>query len=133
MHPSGSRPLDSVASGHADAEQAAALANEAKVAAAALAGAFQAAIAAADSEQEQLIEEEKVARHAATVATNERNQANDLAYLSPTRGRATAARRGHDRTRKGGRCRLGRYGFRPGVGGGAQPGQAWAPGRLGPG
>ena len=73
--------LDSVASGHANTEQAAALANEAKVAAAALAGAFQAAIAAAGSEQERLIEEEKVARHAATVATNERNQANDLAYL----------------------------------------------------
>ena len=72
--------LDSVASGHANTEQAVALANEAKVAAAALAGAFQAAIAAADSEQERLIEEENVARHAATVAT-ERNQANDLAYL----------------------------------------------------
>lgn len=73
--------LDSVASGHADAEQAAALANEAKAAAAALAAAFQAAIAAANSEQERLIEEEKVARQTATVATNERNQANDLAYL----------------------------------------------------
>jgi hypothetical protein len=73
--------LDSVASGHADAEQAVVLANKAKLGAAALAAAFQAAIAAADSEQERLAEEEKVARHVATVATNERNQANDLAYL----------------------------------------------------
>lgn len=73
--------LDGVASGHADVEQAVAAANQAGVAAAALAASFQAAIRAADSEQERLLDEEDVARKAATAANNERNQANDLAYL----------------------------------------------------
>jgi hypothetical protein len=73
--------LDGVASGHADVDQAVAAANQAGVAAAALAASFQAAISAADSEQERLLEEEDVARKAATAANNERNQANDLAYL----------------------------------------------------
>lgn len=73
--------LDGVASGHADVEREVAAAHEAGVAAAALAASFQAAITAADSERERLMAEEGVARHAATAATNERNQANDLAYL----------------------------------------------------
>jgi hypothetical protein len=73
--------LDGVASGHADVEQALTAANQARVAAAALAASFQAAISAADSEQERLLAEGDVARKAATTANNERNQANDLAYL----------------------------------------------------
>ena len=73
--------LDGVASGHAGVEKAVAAANEAGVAAAALAASFEAAITVADSEQERLLTEEDVARRAATAATNERNQANDLLYL----------------------------------------------------
>ena len=73
--------LDGVASGHADVEQAVTAANQAGAGAAALAASFQVAISAADSEQERLLEEEDVARKAATAANNERNQANDLAYL----------------------------------------------------
>jgi len=73
--------LEGVASGHADVEQAVAAANEAGAAAAALAASFQAAISAADSEHAGLLAEEEVARRAATAANNERNQANDLAYL----------------------------------------------------
>jgi hypothetical protein len=56
--------LDGVADGHTDVERAVAAANT-----------------AADSEQEQLLAEEDVARQAVTAANNERNQANDLAYL----------------------------------------------------
>lgn len=73
--------LDGVANGYADVEQAVAAANQAGVAAAALAASFQAAITAADAEQAGLLAEEKAARQAVTVANNERNQANDLAYL----------------------------------------------------
>jgi hypothetical protein len=73
--------LEGVASGHADVEQAVAAANEAGAAAAALAASFQAAISAADLEHAGLLAEEEVARRAATAANNERNQANDLAYL----------------------------------------------------
>jgi hypothetical protein len=73
--------LEGVASGHADVEQAVVAANEAGAAAATLAASFQAAISAADSEQAGLLAEEEVARRAATAANNERNQANDLAYL----------------------------------------------------
>jgi len=62
-------------------EQAVAAANEAGAAAAALAASFQAAISAADLEHAGLLAEEEVARRAATAANNERNQANDLAYL----------------------------------------------------
>jgi hypothetical protein len=77
----GATELDGVASGHADVERAVAAANAAEVAAAALAASFQAAITTADAEQERLLAEEGIARHAGTTATNERNQANDLAYL----------------------------------------------------
>jgi hypothetical protein len=73
--------LEGVANGHADVEQAVVAANEAGAAATALAASFQAAISAADSEQAGLLAEEEVARRAATAANNERNQANDLAYL----------------------------------------------------
>jgi hypothetical protein len=73
--------LDGVASGHTDMEKAITAANEAGVAATALAASFQAAITAADSEQERLLAEEDVARRGITSANNERNQANDLAYL----------------------------------------------------
>jgi hypothetical protein len=73
--------LDGVADGHTDVERAVAAANGAGAAAAALAASFRAAITAADSEQEQLLAEEDVARQAVTAANNERNQANDLAYL----------------------------------------------------
>ena len=73
--------LEGVASGHADVEQAVAAANGAGAAAAALAASFEAAISATDSEQAGLLAEEEAARRAATAANNERNQANDLAYL----------------------------------------------------
>jgi hypothetical protein len=73
--------LDGVADSHAAVEQAVAAANQAGVAAAALAASFQAVITAADAEQGELLAEEEVARQAVTAANNERNQANDLAYL----------------------------------------------------
>jgi hypothetical protein len=73
--------LDGVASGHAAVEQAVTAANQAGVAAATLAASFQAVITAADAEQAGLLAEEEVARQAVTAANNERNQANDLAYL----------------------------------------------------
>jgi hypothetical protein len=73
--------LDSVTDGHAEVERAIAAANEAGEAAATLAVSFEGAITAADVEQDRLRTEASVAREAATAASNERNQANDLLYL----------------------------------------------------
>jgi hypothetical protein len=73
--------LEGVATGHSDMERAVAAASEAGAAAAVLAASFQAAIIATDSEQASLLAEEVVAQRAATTANNQRNQANDLAYL----------------------------------------------------
>lgn len=73
--------LDSVAAMFAEAAKAEETAEAAAQDAARLAASFQATTAAMESEQDRLAEEEEVARRAATAATNERNQANDLLYL----------------------------------------------------
>ena len=73
--------LDGVAGSYATAERASVLADEAGRAAAVLAASFAAAVVAADTELRQLLKEREATQQAATRASNERNQANDLFYL----------------------------------------------------